>query len=260
MSDGFRLALGTLTGVRVTSPTQMDRRTAAASTALAPVVGLVLGAVAELAVLLVRWLVDGWADRAVGAAVAVTVLAWLTRGIHWDGLAHTADALGSRQSGAAGLEVLRRSGIGAFGVLTLVLVLLLDVTALTAAILDGRGTLALVGGAVVGGLALTWTARAGVPAAPSDAGGTTVAASVSPALLAATSLAVAVALAVLTVLDDDLTRSFVPQTLAAAALAVVAAQTMVRRSVQRFGGITGHVMGAATEIAFCVFVLGVVVA
>ena len=259
MTGVLRLALGTLTGARVTPPRQVDRGAAAAAMALAPLVGLVLGAVAEVAVLVVRWSVDGWVDRAIGAVVAVTVLAWLTRGIHWDGLAHTADALGSRDTGSSGLEVLRRSGVGSFGVLTLVLVLLLDVTALSAAILDGRGTLALVGGAVVAGLTLTWSARHGVPAAGPDESGATVAGSVARQVLVATSLVVSVALAPLTVLDDDLTPAFVPQTLAVAFVATVAGNLLVRRAAQRLGGVTDEVMGAAAEVAFCVFVLGVVI-
>jgi adenosylcobinamide-GDP ribazoletransferase len=260
VSAGLRLALGTLTGVRATPPTDVDRRTAATVMVLAPVVGLGLGAVAELAVLVVRWSVDGWADRAVAAVVAVAVLAWLTRGQSWVGLAATADALGSRATGSAGLALLRQRQVGPFAVLSLVLLVLLDVTALGAGILDGRGTLALVGGAVVARLAMTWTARAHVPAAPAGERSSTLAASVSTPLLVATTSAVAVLLAAMTVLDDDLTRGFVPQSLAAAGLALVASQTLVRRAVQRFGGVTVEVMGAAVEVAFATFVLGVVVA
>jgi adenosylcobinamide-GDP ribazoletransferase len=259
VTDGLRLAVGTLTVLRVPAPRRVDRRTAATALVLAPLVGLVLGAVAELAVLVVRWSVDGWADRAVAAVVAVGVLALLTRGLHLDGLADTADALGSGLTGEAGLAVMRRSDVGPFGVVTLVLVLLLEVSGLVVAILDGRGTLALVGGTVVARLALTWTGRAGVPAARPDGLGAALAGSVPVPLLVAVSAASFAALAALTVADDDLTRAFVPQTLLAAVAALTVSQLLVRRAVGRFGGVTGDVMGAAAEVAFCVFVLGVAV-
>jgi adenosylcobinamide-GDP ribazoletransferase len=258
VTASVRLAFGTLTAARTVPPAGMDRRTAGIAMALAPVVGLLLGAVAELAVLVVRWSVGGWADRAVAAVAGVAVLAVLSSGALWVGLANTADALAGGASGAAGLEVMRRPAIQPVGVLTVVLVLLTEVTALAAAILDGRGTLALVGGAIVARLAMTWTARTGVPEAGA-AVPAVVAGSVSWPMLLLTTLGVGAALGGLTIVDDDLTRAFVPQTLLAALAAVAVAQALVMRAVRRFGGVTLDVMAAAGEVAFCVFVLGVVI-
>lgn len=48
------------------------------------------------------------------------LLAWLTRGLHWDGLADLADACGSNASGERFWEIIKDSRIGAFGVMALV--------------------------------------------------------------------------------------------------------------------------------------------
>lgn len=261
MSDGLRLAFGTLTALRVPPPRLVDARTARAAMLWAPLVGLLLGVAAEGAVLVARWSIGDWADPgvAVAAVVGVAALAALTRGLHLDGLADTADGLGSGLPGESGLAVMRRSDVGPFGVVTLVLVVLLDVSGLAVAILDGRGTVALVGGTVVARLALTWGARSGVPAARPDGLGSVVAGTVPVPWALVVTGAVALALAGLTVLDDDLSWAFVPHTLAAAVAALVASQLLVRRAVRRLGGVTGDVLGASVEVAFCVFVLGVAV-
>jgi adenosylcobinamide-GDP ribazoletransferase len=51
--------------------------------------------------------------------------------MHLDGLADTADGLGSGRRGEAALQIMKKSDIGPFGVATLVLVLLLQVAALS---------------------------------------------------------------------------------------------------------------------------------
>ena len=103
-----------------------------------PPLGGVLGAVAGLPAALVLWRAPG--AGLLGAVLAVVVLALLTRGLHLDGLADTADGLGSRAPAERALEIMRRSDIGPFGVVTLVLVLAVDLAAVTALAADGRWT------------------------------------------------------------------------------------------------------------------------
>ena len=105
--------------------------------AWAPAVGLLLG-VPAAAVLYVsgRLLHTG---PLVAAALSVGTLAVLTRALHLDGLADLADGLGSGKPAAEALDIMRRSDIGPFGVITLVLTLLLQVAGLAQADAAGRG-------------------------------------------------------------------------------------------------------------------------
>lgn len=260
MPDALWLAAGTLTAAPVPPPRTVTPRVAGRAMALAPAIGLLLGGCAELLALGVRWRVGHPQDAPVAAVVAVGFLALATRAIHLDGLADTVDAVGSGRAGAAGLAVMRRSDVGPFGVAAVVLVLLLEVVALTAATLIGRGTLALVGGAVVGRLSLTWATRVGVPAARPAGLGAAVAGTVRWPLLAATTTATAALLVAMTLLDDDLTLRFVPRILVAAGLALLVGQLVANVAVRRFGGITGDVLGAAVELTGCAFALLVVLA
>ena len=78
----------------------------------APVVGAVLGGIATgVAVLGTRWV-----SPTVGAVLAVAVLAVLTRGLHLDGLADTADGLGPLRDRERALQVMHRGDVGPFGV------------------------------------------------------------------------------------------------------------------------------------------------
>lgn len=258
MTDGLRLAVGTLTALRVGPPRHVDRSVARTAMVLAPLVGLGLGLVAEAVVLAVRWLVPGTSDRLLAAALAVATLAWCTRAIHLDGLADTADGLGSGRSGAPAVALMRQPEVGAFGVVAVATSLIVQVSALDAALLRGRGTVALVGGCVISRLALSWTARCAVPAAASDGLGATVASTVRRRdLLVASTVALAVLLALALWEDDAPTARFVGIVAVAAAIAVIVGQLLVRRAVGRLGGITGDVMGAVVELTFAAYVVSI---
>ncbi|WP_433441624.1 adenosylcobinamide-GDP ribazoletransferase [Nonomuraea sp. CA-141351] len=163
--EGLRLAIGTLSvfPVRVE---RVDREVAGHAMVLAPAVGLALGLVAGLPLFLPG-------PRLLGAALAVGLLAVLTRGLHLDGLADLADGLGSGKPAAQALDIMKKSDIGPFGVMTLVLTLVIQVVAAAYA-----GFAAFVMACVAGRLALVWACRAGVPAARADGLGAMVAGTV----------------------------------------------------------------------------------
>ncbi len=170
MTDALRFAFGTLTVVPV-RVTRWDRAAARGGMALAPLVGAVVGVLAGGAGAL---LVALGASALSAAVAAVAVPAALTRGLHLDGLADTADALGSGQPPQRALEIMKQSDIGPFGVITLVLVLLAQVAALAACYGHGwvYGGAAAVVAAVLGRSAMTLACRRGVRAArPGRAGG-----------------------------------------------------------------------------------------
>ncbi|MFI8228084.1 adenosylcobinamide-GDP ribazoletransferase [Streptomyces sp. NPDC085900] len=242
--DGLRFAFGTLTVLPV-KVTRWDREAARAGMLCAPVAGLVVGGCAALAGLLLLALGAGALLAAVASAAVPAVL---TRGLHLDGLADTADGLGSGKPAEDALRIMKQSDIGPFGVVTLVFVLLAQVAALAQAYGGswGRGALAAVVSAAAARLALTLAARAGVPAARPEGLGAAVAGVVpvrgAVAVTAVVTVAAAVAGALLGTYDA--VRA------AAAVLAALAvAELLLRHCTRRFGGVTGDVFGGLAETA-----------
>lgn len=254
MPDGLRLALGTLTVVPLGAG-RVNRATARGVAELAPLVGLGLGLVAAAVLLAARLVGPPPAGPALPAALAVTTLALLTRGLHLDGLADTVDALGSYRRPAEVLAVLRRGDVGPLGVAGLVLTLLLQVLALAAATRDGRGTESVLLAAVVGRLAVTWACTPGVPAARPDGLGALVAGTARRWVAYLTTLVVAVGAAVYGRYDDDGTAYAAGRALLAVSCGLLAAALLRRHAVRRLGGITGDVLGAVLEVAATVVLL-----
>ncbi|MCH0555618.1 adenosylcobinamide-GDP ribazoletransferase [Streptomyces sp. MUM 16J] len=242
--DGLRFAFGTLTVLPVRVH-RWDREAARAGMLNAPVAGLAVGGCAAGLGLGLLLLGAGPLLAAVGSAA---VPAALTRGLHLDGLADTADGLGSGKPAGEALRIMKQSDIGPFGVLTLVLVLLAQVAALAQAFGDSwaRGALAAVISAVTARLALTLAARAGVPAARPEGLGSAVAGVVPvPGVLAVTA-AFTLSAAAWGPLFDPYGSLRVT---AAVLLSLATSELLLRRCVSRFGGVTGDVFGALAETA-----------
>jgi adenosylcobinamide-GDP ribazoletransferase len=244
---GLRLSITLLTAVPLPGgPADAPaRRTAAAALYWAPVVGLALGATAAGVLLACR---AGHTGPLLAAVLAITVLAGLTRGLHLDGLADLADGLGSRRPAAQALDIMSQSDIGPFGVVTLVLALLIQVSALARADQIGRGPLAMVAAAVTARLAVMLACRSGVPAARPGGLGALVAGTVRPVLGAALILAAVGGAAVLGWIYA-----------VAIATGMVVSIALTGLAVRRLGGITGDVLGAIAEttMAACLLVTAI---
>lgn len=114
---GLILALGFLT--RLPLPAVRDYQPAEFARARVwfPAVGLIVGVAVALAAALGAAL-DPW----VGALAGVVMWVWITSGLHLDGLADTADALGAtHRDPTRFLAVLADPHVGSFGVIALVL-------------------------------------------------------------------------------------------------------------------------------------------
>ncbi|WP_051415832.1 adenosylcobinamide-GDP ribazoletransferase [Nocardiopsis sp. CNT312] len=235
------MALGTFTVVPVRVE-RVDRAVAGWamfwSAPLGALLGAVVGAVAAAGA------AAGLSDT-LAALLGVGLGALLTRGLHLDGLADLADGLGSGRPAPGALEVMRRSDIGPFGVVTLVVVLGAQVLALGQMI--GASPAAAVAGAAsawaAGRLAVTLACTPRVPSARTDGLGAMVAGTVrAPAAAAACAVTAAVCAA---------GGAHAPWTAAACAAGVVAALAvagvLLRRAVRRLGGVTGDVLGALAE-------------
>ncbi|MFJ9584708.1 adenosylcobinamide-GDP ribazoletransferase [Streptomyces acidicola] len=245
LPDGLRFAFGTLTVLPVTV-TRWDRDAARAGMLCAPVAGLVVGLLSAALGLLLLLLGAGPLLAAVATAA---VPAALTRGLHLDGLADTADGLGSGKPAEDALRIMKQSDIGPFGVVTLVFVLLAQVAALAEAYGQSwtRGALAAAVSATAARLALTLAARGGVPPARPEGLGAAVAGTVPVrnAVLVA-GLVVCVAGGVSTLVGP---YDVVLRTVLAVVLACAAAEVLLRHCTRRFGGVTGDVFGALAETA-----------
>ncbi|MEU9140368.1 adenosylcobinamide-GDP ribazoletransferase [Streptomyces sp. NPDC048404] len=244
LPDSLRFAFGTLTALPV-KVTRWDRDAARGGMLCAPLAGLVVGAGAALAGVTLLAMGSG----ALLAAVATAAVpAALTRGLHLDGLADTADGLGSAKPAEDALRIMKQSDIGPFGVITLLFVLLAQVAALTQAyeVSWGRGVLAAVVSATAARLALTLAARTGVPPARPGGLGAAVAGTVPVrgALLVAVAVTGVAAGAGALVGTYDLVRAAV-----AVGLSCLAAELLLRHCTRRFGGVTGDVFGGLAETA-----------
>ncbi len=241
----MRLALSFLTVLPVRSG-PVDHGTARRAMLLAPLVGALLGLLAGLVAL--AGTLAG-TSAVLAAALAVATLALLTRALHLDGLVDTADGLGSARPPDEALAVMKRSDIGPFGVVTVVLVLLVDVAAV-ASVWDSRGAAygaaALVVAAAAGRVPVTVACRRGVPAARHGGLGALVAQSVHPGAAAGTAATVALAAAALIGLVSAQVTGAVAGG-AAVAVAIASCLVIERRCLARLGGVTGDVLGALVE-------------
>jgi adenosylcobinamide-GDP ribazoletransferase len=185
-----------------------------------------------------------------GAALAVALLAVATGGLHLDGLADTADGLGSRRPADQALEVMRRSDAGPLGVATLVLVLLVQVSALASLAHGWTGTgwtgaSGLVLAAVTSRVAVV--AATGSPSARPSGLGALVAGRTSAAGRAAS---VVILLGAVVAAGLALGGVAAAARGAAAAVAGLAVAALLRWTARRrLGGMTGDVFGAIIELS-----------
>jgi adenosylcobinamide-GDP ribazoletransferase len=186
------------------------------------------------------------------AALVVALSGVLTRGLHLDGLADLADGLGSYRSPAQARAIMKTPDVGALGLAAVVLVLLVQVAALTACLSAGRGGTALLVAWMTGRVAVTAACRVGVPAASDTGLGALVAGTVPrwapPLLVLGSALLGMAALAVEQGAADA--RLGLPVAAVLAGLAVAA--VLQRHAVRRLGGVTGDVLGALVEVSTAV--------
>lgn len=248
MPNFMRLALGTLTRIPVTPPDSVNRIVAAYAMSIAPVIGLLLAllvGIPMLALALVAGAADNLLTSLLIAALAIAFLAWLSRALHLDGLADTADALGSGRPANEALEIARKSDIGPFGVVVIVFTMLLQVIALAIAFNAGQGFLALVIACLGSRVAITAACTRGVPAARPDGLGALVASCVKPLV---TVIWVVVAVLVAGGLGIVETGRALAPTIAMIA-GLLTALVVVVLARRRLGGITGDVLGAVVELS-----------
>jgi adenosylcobinamide-GDP ribazoletransferase len=222
-----------------------DRSLVGRAICWAPLVGALLGTLAGVIGAVALRL---GAPGPVAGFLVVSSLAGLSRGLHLDGLADTADGFGVYARGRErALEAMRSPGTGAFAVIAVVLAIGLQATA-ASAVLAGHGWSAVpaVATAVaIGRFAATAACVRGVPPARQDGLGALAAGTVPVPALVVVGLVLAAG-ATGAGLTAAPARPWLGPAAVVAGLLVTA--LVVRRSVVRFGGITGDVLGAAVEL------------
>ncbi|WP_239647083.1 adenosylcobinamide-GDP ribazoletransferase [Nocardiopsis salina] len=241
--DGARMAAGTFTAVPVRAG-RLDGSVAGWAMAWAPWLGALVGLACGGTAVSGAWL---GLDPTLAALLGVGLGALATRGLHLDGLADVADGLGSGRRPEGALEVMRRSDIGPFGVVTLLVAVGSQALALGALVASSPAA-ALTGAALAGAVGRAAVTGACLPAFPSareEGLGAFVAGSVRLPGLAMAGCALLLVWGLGWFLG-------LPWGLGSA-VAVVAGlsvgATLLRHCVRRLGGITGDVLGALAESA-----------
>ncbi len=119
MINGLILALQFLTRIPINKAIDFNHENIRRSTYFFPYIGALLGAIAALSYYVLLPL-----NADIASFVTVLMIIVLTGGLHLDGLSDTADGFYSARDKEKMLVIMKDSRIGAFGVISLVLIIL----------------------------------------------------------------------------------------------------------------------------------------
>jgi adenosylcobinamide-GDP ribazoletransferase len=243
--SSWRAAVSMFTVIPAGGPLTIGAQTASRITMWLPAVAALLAAPAAGIMLAVEAGGDSVPRRLLGATLAIAALALLTGGLHLDGLADTADGLGSRRPAKEALDIMRRSDTGPMGVAALTLTLLVQVTSL-ASLRPGWLSAAALSTAVITSRVAV-LAGSGSPAARPGGFGALIAGTTTRG---ARWTAAVVLLAIVGAVAAAAGGAPLAARGLAAAVSGLAVAAVVRRAAcRRLGGMTGDVFGALIELS-----------
>ncbi|MEP9391254.1 adenosylcobinamide-GDP ribazoletransferase [Gordonia sp. VNQ95] len=247
------------------TPSDPDRATGRAVMAAVPVVGMALGALVSA----LAWgLSHTDAPPALIGILVVAALALLTRGMHVDGLADTADGLGCYGPPERVAEVMRSGSVGPFGVVTLIVVIAAEIVGFATLTAEGRWW-ELAFAITLGRVAAVIATRRSLPPAHENGFGSMVAGTqrVSVALWSIIAVGAGVILGGCTTEASGFSMSgFSLSGFSMTGATQLGVITLVALAVtwvfsahcaRRMGGITGDVLGAVIEIGTAVTLVGI---
>jgi adenosylcobinamide-GDP ribazoletransferase len=260
----WRVALNLFTVIPAPVPGEIRKDAAARAVVWLPIVGVLIAAVGTAVLLGVEASGHSPVRRLLAATLAFAVLALLTGGLHLDGLADTADGLGSRRPADEALAIMRRSDVGPMGVAALLFVVLLQIAALAALPAGWPAAAALVLAVVTGRVGVVIAAGTSTPSARPEGFGALVAGTTT------TRVRVAAISCLLTVVAAAAAAgaagagaagagagglALAARGLGATLAGLLAADLLRRMARRRLGGMTGDVFGAVIEISTAVVLL-----
>jgi adenosylcobinamide-GDP ribazoletransferase len=227
----FRLALRFLTVLPVPAP-EMKPGALGRAAIWFPWIGLLLGG----ALALCYSVCSIFFPPLLTAALLVAVWAALTGGLHLDGVADCGDGFFASAPAERRLEIMRDPRVGAFGAVSLILLLLIKIIALAS--LPDRATAygALLTAPTLARWMMLWMARQ--PAARAGGLGADFAQSLSLGALLAAALLPLASIVI-----------FSGHAILAVCCAGVATLCVILLARNRLGGVTGDVLGFSVELA-----------
>ena len=120
MIDGLLLAIQFLTRLPINKQVDFNNENLSKSILFFPLVGIIIGGIGGL-----TYHIFSYMNKDIGAFFAVLSMIIVTGGLHLDGLSDTADGFYSYRDKEKVLEIMKDSRIGAFGVISIILDILL---------------------------------------------------------------------------------------------------------------------------------------
>lgn len=247
-TGALHLAASWLTVVPVPQPRPApDARDGTRVIAVVPVLGLIIGT-------LTAAISFGFGftelPHLVTGALCVAFLALISRGMHLDGLADTADGLGCYGAPERVRAVMRSGDVGPFGAATLALALLLQAAAIGALAGDHRW-FAIAFAVFLGRIAVVVACRRGLPSANPDGFGALVAGTARTSVVVWLLFAAAAAGGAgwLDPPAAEFSGSAAVRAVVAVAAVAAFATVFTRHCARRIGGVSGDVLGATLELS-----------
>ena len=231
----IQLAFSFLTILPVIDQRPASEDAVAASFAWFPIVGFLIG----LALAGEDWILAHFFAQVIRSVLIILSLTIVTGGVHLDGLADTADALGAGRERERALDILRDSRVGTFGASAIFFDLTLKILALST-LAGHRRYAALIVAPMLARWSMLFLVASGLPYLRASGSGSTLLSGKIPGARTAV-------VAIFTIVVMLMLGAMQPVALATAvAIAIVFAMRSFYR--RWLGGVTGDLIGACGEL------------
>jgi adenosylcobinamide-GDP ribazoletransferase len=241
----FAAAISFLTRLPIARNSAFDAKDVARSSRWFPLVGGLLGGISVAAL----WLFSRVFPPLVTPVLIVAIDAALTGGMHFDGLADTADGLGGGRTRADVLRIMRDHAIGSYGGTALVLVIALKIATIAALASSRYAVPGILLAPVLGRWSAVLLSATEAYTRPLEEDGPK---SVGSPTRFVSRIELTVATVTAVIFAVAASRWFGAAALLAVAVASVCWGRLCRR---RIGGVTGDTLGAGVEISECLVLL-----